>query len=175
MLFNSKFFLRFYYCSAVCIIINRIERLPMATAVLNPVFEKFRGRIGNLVLYNRMGVQCMRVYVKPHNPDTELQKKCRSTFADAVSSWKKLSSEEKYFWNRKGRSKRLTGYNYFISMYMKGKISLSYDISRGDLSISKGRIYSVPSSPLRSEHVPAPVMLQNSGYSPSLPRNASSG
>lgn len=93
----------------------------MAYAELNPVFTEFKGRVGNIVFYKRLGKQCMRVYVMPRNPDTESQRLNRHAFRDAVLAWKDMSREEKDCWNTKARyaGKPLRGYNLYISEYMK--------------------------------------------------------
>jgi hypothetical protein len=93
----------------------------MATAILNPMFESFSRRIGNIVLYQRYNTQCMRSYVVPKNPDTIMQRQNRMRFADAVKSWQKLSSDDKYNYTRKARNKGISGYNLFISISMKEK------------------------------------------------------
>lgn len=91
----------------------------MAVTVLNPMFMSGKGRLGKIVLYNRKGVQCARSHVIPRNPDTPAQRQNRKSFADAVKLWQELSPEEKYRYNRTALKKRISGYNLFISMYLK--------------------------------------------------------
>jgi len=91
----------------------------MAKIILNPMFSEAEGNLGRIVLYKRNGVQCARKYVVPRNPDTHAQRSNRSTFAMAVKAWKNLSQDNKNEWNSKAQKKGKTGYNYFLSQYMK--------------------------------------------------------
>lgn len=93
----------------------------MAIVKFDPVFKEETGRTGNFVFYKWKGIQCMRIYVIPHNPDTEKQRAVRHTFGDAVRSWKALSSDEKDIWNRRASKmkKVMSGYNLYISDFMK--------------------------------------------------------
>ena len=91
----------------------------MATVRLNPAFDSVHGKIGKIVHYNRNGVQCARSYAVPRNPDTAAQRRNRKTFAEAVKLWQELSPGEKYRYNRNARKLRMSGYNLFISRYLK--------------------------------------------------------
>jgi len=90
----------------------------MAKAELNPTFMNFKGNIGRLIYYNRMGKTCVRSHVIPRNPRTEAQQKNRDLFAEAVNRWKLLTAEEKNLWNVKAARKQRTGYNFFISSFI---------------------------------------------------------
>lgn len=91
----------------------------MAKVTLNPTFESFSGGIGNIVFYRRFKKMYARVYVTPHNPDTEKQRANRTLFRDAMNEWKSLSPEEKQHYNKRARRLPMTGHNLFISEYMK--------------------------------------------------------
>lgn len=91
----------------------------MAKVTLNPAFESFSGSIGNIVFYSKWKKMYARIYVTPHNPDTEKQRANRSLFRDAMNEWKLLSPEEKYRYNKRARRLPMTGHNLFISEYMK--------------------------------------------------------
>jgi hypothetical protein len=91
----------------------------MAKVTLNPAFESFSGSIGNIVFYERFKKMYARVYVTPHNPDTEKQRANRTLFRDAMNGWKLLSTEEKYRYKKRTRRLPMTGHNLFISEYMK--------------------------------------------------------
>ena len=91
----------------------------MATVRLNPAFDSVHGKIGKIVHYNRNGIQCARSYAVPRNPDTPAQRENRKSFAEAVKLWQALSPEEKYRYNRNARKLRISGYNLFISLYLK--------------------------------------------------------
>ena len=91
--------------------------------ITHPSYIKFSGgRMGDLVFYNFNQKQYARLYTKPINPDTALQRIVRRTFADAVRSWQALSPEEQYKYNKKARRLPMTGYNLYISTYMKNTL-----------------------------------------------------
>ncbi len=95
----------------------------MATATPNIMIKSISGRIGNLVFYQRRGIQCVRTYVIPRNPDTLAQKAMRRNFADAVLSWQSMTADERYAFTRKARNINMSGYNLYISLYMRTIIS----------------------------------------------------
>jgi hypothetical protein len=84
----------------------------------------FHGRTGKYIHYYVKGYHYVRTHAIPRNPRSIKQQKNRCTFAEAVRSWQVLSPEEQAACNRKASKERYSGYNLFISMYMKG-ISLS--------------------------------------------------
>ncbi len=92
----------------------------MAKVQLNPMSNRYSGRIGNIVLYYNRGNLFARSYVVPRNPNTVKQRENRSLFAHAVKAWQSLSMEEKVWYNTTASRKRhpLNGYNLFISEYM---------------------------------------------------------
>jgi hypothetical protein len=96
----------------------------MAIVTLNPMLQSVSGRLGNIVFYHRYGKEYARVYVKPFNPDTESQRFIRKTFGSAVKSWQELPFTEKDKYKRKARRLAMSGYNLFISLYMKDNITL---------------------------------------------------
>lgn len=65
----------------------------------------------------------MRGYV-PANPQTAPQQANRALFANAVSAWQALSGLEKGVWNSYNYPKHPSGYNRFISAYLKDKPGL---------------------------------------------------
>jgi hypothetical protein len=91
----------------------------MATATPNILINSISGRIGNVVFYCRYGKQCVRVHVIPRNPDTEAQRIVRRAFGDAVRAWQSLSPDEQYDYTRKSRHLNMSGYNLYISIYLK--------------------------------------------------------
>lgn len=94
----------------------------MAKVTLNPMFQRLSGGIGRIVHYNRYGRQYCRIHVNPANPRTECQQAVRGTFADAVRSWQQLTHTEQSGYNRKARYKTMTGYNLYISLFMKANM-----------------------------------------------------
>ncbi len=95
----------------------------MATATPSILINSISGKIGNVVFYTRLGTQCVRAHVVPRNPDTQAQRAVRRSFGDAVRSWQSTSPEEKYAYNRKARHLNMSGYNLFISKYIKTNIT----------------------------------------------------
>ncbi len=91
----------------------------MATAATNILLNSISGRIGNVVFYTRSGKQCVRTHVIPRNPDTEAQRAVRRSFGNAVRSWQSMSEDEKYAYIRKARYLNMSGYNLYISNYLK--------------------------------------------------------
>ncbi len=91
----------------------------MATAKPNILINSISGRIGNVVFYLNRERQCVRTHVIPRNPDTEAQRAVRRSFGDAVHLWQAMSPDEKYSYNRKARYLNMSGYNLFISNYLK--------------------------------------------------------
>ncbi len=96
----------------------------MATATPNILINSISGRIGNVVFYTRRRAggaitQCVRLHVIPRNPDTEAQREVRRSFGEAVRSWQSLSADEKHEYIRKARYLNMSGYNLFISKYLK--------------------------------------------------------
>lgn len=56
---------------------------------------------------------------RPTNPQTVLQQAQRAKMIDAVSEWQGLTTEQKENYNRKASRNGRTGYNFFISGYLK--------------------------------------------------------
>ncbi|MFH0975879.1 MAG: hypothetical protein V1874_08870 [Spirochaetota bacterium] len=98
----------------------------MAIITLNPLFSKVSGRAGNVVWYKRLNTQCIRSYIIPCNPNTFTQRRNRQSFAKAVKSWQALAEEEKNKYNRKARNLNMSGYNLYISDFMKERIPAGY-------------------------------------------------
>jgi hypothetical protein len=101
----------------------------MATAKPNILINSISGRLGSIVFYvNHRGAcsdftQCVRSYVIPRNPDTEAQRKVRRSFGEAVRLWQSMSEDERYSYNRKARYLNMSGYNLYISKYIKKQTS----------------------------------------------------
>jgi hypothetical protein len=100
----------------------------MAVAIPGFIVKSISGRIGNVVFYTRRRsgkgtiTQCIRTHVIPRNPDTEAQRAVRRSFGDAVREWQSMSPDEQYSYNRKARNLNMSGYNLYISIYMKSLI-----------------------------------------------------
>jgi hypothetical protein len=110
----------------------------MAIITLNPLVSKVSGRAGSVVWYKRLNTQCIRIYKIPRNPNTFAQKSNRQSFADAVKSWQALTEEEKNKYNRKAHNLNMSGYNLYISDFMKEHIPAGCKYN-SDNNISQGR------------------------------------
>jgi hypothetical protein len=110
----------------------------MAITTLNPLVSKVSGRAGSVVWYKRQDTQYARRYVIPYNPDTIAQRSNRQSFADAVKSWQALTEEEKNKYNRKAHNTQMSGYNLYISDFMKEHIPAECKYN-SDNNISQGR------------------------------------
>ncbi len=94
----------------------------MATAIPTTMIKSISGRIGSVVFYQNRGTQCVRTHVIPRNPDTQAQRIVRRAFGDAVRSWQSMNADEQYAFIRKARFLNMSGYNLYISGYMKTRI-----------------------------------------------------
>jgi len=66
------------------------------------------------------GLRCYREpYYITRNPRTVAQQAWRKVFGDAVRAWRDLTSEEKELYNKRAKRKNMSGYNLFISDYLK--------------------------------------------------------
>ena len=136
----------------------------MARVTLNPMFHRLSGNMGRIVHYNRYGQQYCRVHVMPKNPRTECQQAVRATFADAVRSWQQLDSVEKARYNRKVRYKKMTGYNLYISTFMKANAPSTQKMQDSAGGQAVLRRYS-NSNPEAFNSVALPLMPDYSSYS----------
>ena len=64
-------------------------------------------------------VLCRRLkFYTPTNPRTVLQQANRNKFANAMSAWQALTTEQKKVWNDKAQKLPMRGYNLFIKNFM---------------------------------------------------------
>ena len=136
----------------------------MARIKFASYLDTMNGRMGDAVFYSCNGRHYARVMVKPRNPNTAAQVLVRRTFGDAVRAWQALDHDSKRKFIRKGRMRRINGYNLFISEYMKERMPALRSSNGNSLS----REYSKPVVPLllRSTSVPTPLPA---GYSHNSP------
>ncbi len=80
-----------------------------------------RKQLGKEYIYRiRNNVQERMLYYVPTNPRTYAQQFNRWKVKQAVLSWKGLNEDEKnYYRNKEPFTKTMSGYNYFISEYLK--------------------------------------------------------
>jgi len=91
----------------------------MAIVTLHPNYDSLSGRIGSLVFYSYNNKTYCRSHVIGLNPRSAKQQLNRNIFAQAVKSWQKLSTFEKNGWNRRSQGISASGYNYYLSRFMK--------------------------------------------------------
>ncbi len=103
----------------------------MAKIRLSSYLVSVSGRMGNVVYFNRYGNEYARVHVNPSNPHTGQQRIVRHTFSDAVKSWQGLAGDERAVYNKKARKLPMSGYNLYISQYMKQNLAASVKTSGG--------------------------------------------
>lgn len=137
----------------------------MAIIKLNPMYQSIGGRLGNIVLYNRYDREYARVFVKPVNPNTMEQKKIRRTFGDAVRSWQELSGEVKHKYNMKARRLPMSGYNLYISHYIKENI-LHADLKKDNTSLFIASSRLSHSTQKAHPSVATPFFIKDCFYSP---------
>ena len=128
--------------------------------------KEIRGRFGNIVHYNFYGRGYARVYVVPVNPDTAAQKIVRKTFGDGVRSWQTLSPEDQYKYNKKARRLAMSGYNLYISEFMKNSLHGEITAENDSRFIAQGKL--IPTVLIPGSSVPSPYPLVSSSYSPSI-------
>lgn len=146
----------------------------MARIRLSSYLQSVSGRLGNIVYYNTNGKEYARVYTIPGNPDTEGQRAVRRTFGDAVKSWQMLPEDKKQNYNMKARRLPISGYNLYISLYMKENIPLSRTKQKNSsLSIA------VTLHPARSGRADSsvlhPLQIQDSSHYPFIRHIDASG
>jgi len=98
----------------------------MAGVKLNVFMNAVSGRLGEVVYYNLYNRQFARIHVIPANPCTDKQVEIRRTFGNAVRSWQDLHAEDKNRYNKKARRLSMSGYNLYISEYMKNYIEFNF-------------------------------------------------
>lgn len=61
----------------------------------------------------------LRPFYWPSNPQTAPQQARRTLFQEGVSAYRALTEEELAVINEAGRRRRMTGYNYFLSKWLR--------------------------------------------------------
>ena len=62
---------------------------------------------------------CRMRFYHPVNPQTPAQQANRQKLANAIIAWNNLSFDEQVIWNKKKKPIKCSGYNRFISNYIK--------------------------------------------------------
>lgn len=82
------------------------------------VYQRVAKGLGNIPESRHKDLQ-VRAHVIPFDPKTPSQITNRDRFRQAILEWRLLSPEEKKEWTKKGKSRRLPGYQAFLSNTMK--------------------------------------------------------
>ena len=69
---------------------------------------------------NRWATSRMRPYV-PTNTRQPAQQLWRGIFAEAISTWQGLTTEEKASYSKQASKRRMPGYQFFISGYLQSR------------------------------------------------------
>lgn len=69
--------------------------------------------------YGKKRVHIVEKLYKPYNPRTETQQAWRARFQNAVIAYKLLSPDDLLKYKRWGATYKMSGYNKFISEYLK--------------------------------------------------------
>ncbi|MCU0848445.1 MAG: hypothetical protein MUD12_11215 [Spirochaetes bacterium] len=86
----------------------------MAKVDLNPVFEGFSKKIGELVFYTKGGMAFVRRLGSFKNPNSPKQLEVRNRFMQATGLWKTVGGIMHRGWYEYAKKKRLYGYPAFI-------------------------------------------------------------
>ncbi len=86
----------------------------MANIKLNPVFEAFSKKVGDLVFYTRSGKTFARRKGERKDPATSEQLEIRSTFSELASDWSTINGPMHRCWNQWALKKKKRGHNAYI-------------------------------------------------------------
>lgn len=95
-----------------------------------PLFsEGSSGALGeHLIFSNCKGVNYVKKFAAPANPNSARQFQCRTIFSDAIEAWQELDSETKSLYNYRSQKLGISGYNLFVKEYLethKGELPMS--------------------------------------------------
>lgn len=87
----------------------------------NLIATQIRKQIGKKFIYRRRSNQQQKYpYVVPSNPRTPTQQNNRNKIRLAVLAWQSLTDQQKKFYSDKEPiTPTMSGYNFFISEYVK--------------------------------------------------------
>lgn len=136
----------------------------MARVKFAAELDTMNGRMGDAVFYSFYNRHYARVHIIPRDPNTPAQVFVRRTFGDAVRAWQALDNDSKRKFIKKGRMRRINGYNLFISEYMKERMPALRGVNGKDLFIHHSKLE--VSSILRGPSVASPLLTGHSYNSP---------
>ena len=78
------------------------------------------GALGKWWIHKQYGMtKVVCKYAYPYNPKTEIQQAWRNIFAEAVTYWQGFNDNTKNYYNISFRNIHMSGYNRYISLYLK--------------------------------------------------------
>jgi len=81
---------------------------------------KFSGQLGKTVVFaNWKGVDYMRAYAEPSNPNTPAQQAVRGSFTNAVDKWHTFNTVQRGAYGYLASGEKYSGYNLFVSRWQK--------------------------------------------------------
>lgn len=85
----------------------------------NRVIQRVRPGLGNISNGDKWDLQD-RALVSPAVPPTPAQLARRAQFAAAVAAWQAMSLEQQKKYKERAHARAISGFNLFLSEYMKG-------------------------------------------------------
>lgn len=93
----------------------------MSEVKMNPVFEGFARKMGNLVFFNRGGETFARRFTPPKDRRSPGQLSVRQAFMYVGDLWKGSNGVMRRSWEHFVKGKKYTGYNAFIAANVQRK------------------------------------------------------
>jgi hypothetical protein len=85
------------------------------------------GNYGKQIIFsNSKGINIVKRFFASRDPNTAGQQAQRTLYTNGVNQWNNLTDEQKAYFTEKALTKNLTGFNYFMSIYLKGENPLNY-------------------------------------------------
>ncbi len=81
-------------------------------------YSKYSGIYQKKYYFGKPYISKMKFF-RPTNPQTVPQQAWRAVFADGKNAWDILDAPTKEIYRKKGQRKKMSGYNYFQSEYLK--------------------------------------------------------
>lgn len=95
----------------------------MADVKINPVFEGFSKKIGDLVFFQVDGKTFVKRKGNPGNPKSMKQMNVRNSLSELVSDWASLPGIMHQGWKELGKKKKMKGNNLFVSENFRKQIT----------------------------------------------------
>lgn len=86
----------------------------MSEIKLNPVFDGFNKKLGNIVFYKKNGKLFSRKAPSPRKKESDSQVETRLSFLLATAVWRGIKGIAQTSWKLYGKNKNQSGYNSFM-------------------------------------------------------------